>query len=172
MEFKSSQVKNTVYEMFNQRNYTNINEENNNLIATKPNGNKVCIFLDIKEKLNSQQIHDFISSLEKMSINHGIIICNESTPAVKTVVNNTPELNIYIEIFQTSDLQINITKHKLVSQHILLSKEESKSLKDQYGKKFPILLKSDPVSKFYNFQPGDIIKVIRSGGFVSYRIVK
>ena len=35
-----------------------------------------------------------------------------------------------------SDLKYNITKHRLVSQHISLSQEESKQFIQKFGKKF------------------------------------
>jgi len=35
-----------------------------------------------------------------------------------------------------------------------------------------VILKTDAVAKFYNFQKGEIIKIERTDGTVSFRIVK
>ena len=77
-----------------------------------------------------------------------------------------------IELFNVDDLQFNITKHILVPLHKKLNKEECKEFKEQYGSSIPVLLKSDPVCRFYNFQKGDIIQITRRNSFVSYRIVR
>ena len=45
-------------------------------------------------------------------------------------------------------------------------------IKEKYGDTFPSLLKSDPISRFYGYNKGDIIKVTRKNGIVIHRIVK
>jgi len=77
-----------------------------------------------------------------------------------------------IELFQADDLQFNITQHKLVPKHIRMNKEEMKDFREKYGTNIPILLRTDAVSRFYDFAKGEIIKIIRRDGFVSYRIVR
>ena len=37
---------------------------------------------------------------------------------------------------------------------------------------FPVLLSTDPVSRYFNFKKGDIIKIIRKYDIITYRIVK
>ena len=37
---------------------------------------------------------------------------------------------------------------------------------------FPTMLTSDAIGSFYGFKEGDIIKIIRKEGFVTYREVK
>jgi DNA-directed RNA polymerase subunit H (RpoH/RPB5) len=32
--------------------------------------------------------------------------------------------------------------------------------------------KDDPIVKFYDYQKGDLIKIIRKNGYITYRIVK
>ena len=77
-----------------------------------------------------------------------------------------------IELFPLESLRYNITKHRLVPKHTQLSKSESKKFKDAYGVKIPILLRTDPIVRFYDFQKGSVIKIERPYGLISYRIVK
>ncbi len=57
--------------------------------------------------------------------------------------------------------------------HIRLKKEESNQIKKLYGAdKLPVILTIDPIVRYFNFRPGEIIAITRKGGFVSYRIVK
>lgn len=167
--------KTVIFEMLEQRGYTNIevHSEVDEVTAVKKDGKIVCVFLSVISKLNVAEIQNKISDLQDRGINHGIIIySNTPTPTVKNVVSRTSALGIIIELFHTDDLQFNITKHRLVPQHIQLSKEEALEFKATYGMSIPVLLRSDPVCRFYDFAKGDIIKVIRKDGFVAYRIVK
>ena len=84
-------------------------------------------------------------------------------------------LSPHFELFEENELQYNITKHYLVPKHELLFEKGSKGakeFKEKYSDKFPIILKTDPISRFYGFNKGDIIKVTRKGDVVMYRIVK
>ena len=88
-------------------------------------------------------------------------------------------MDIEIELFFEDELQYNITKHILVPEHIRLSNNKAKKFKEKYGTKFPILLINDPISRFFNYKSGDIIKIIRcqkikedSNYYITYRIVK
>jgi DNA-directed RNA polymerase I, II, and III subunit RPABC1 len=171
---KQENVKKTINEMFEQRGYKNIkNIEDIQIIGVGEDDKKICAYIKILEKLNVAEIHNYIAMLQTSGINHGIIVYDGiPTPAVKTVVSTIPDLDIIIELFSSEDLQFNITKHVLVPQHIKLSKDEAKDFKTKFGTDIPILLRSDPISKFYNYCKGDIIKVIRKNGFISYRIVR
>ena len=90
---------------------------------------------------------------------------------------NTIE-NSETEIFKFNNLQINIVDHDLVPAHIVLTKEEGQSVLDAYcaKKKDMILIRTtDPVAKYYNMKPGEIVKIIRPSVItceaVSYRLV-
>ena len=75
-------------------------------------------------------------------------------------------------------MALNITKHKLVPKHEILSKIE----KDEFLKKnkfklqnLPRILTSDPVIKFIYGVKGDVIKITRqsetTGKSLYYRVV-
>ena len=91
----------------------------------------------------------------------------------KKLIENS--VDIKIELFTQEELQYNITKHRLVPKHIKLSSDEAKEFKKTYGLKHPAMILTDPVSRFYDFKRGDVIKIVRMSGedeFVTYRIVK
>ncbi len=163
-----------ILEMLSQRGYTNIeeNRERQEILASSSNGT-VCVFLTVITKLNVAEIQNRISDLQDRDIHHGIIIYSGTpTPTVKNVVSRSSAIGITIELFHSDDLQFNITKHRLVPKHVLLSKEEATEFKATYGTSIPFLLRSDPVCRFYDFSKGDIVKIIRKDNFVTYRIVK
>lgn len=164
----------TVKDMFSQREYTDITEgENGYLSAIKPNGNKIYVNMNLIEKANIEEIKSCVAFLNQEEVKHCLLIYNGNpTPAVKSFVNACPDIGLQLELFSLGDLQFNITKHYLVPKHILLSKDDARKFKEKIGLQIAILLKSDPIARFYNFSKGDIIKVIRSNGFISYRIVR
>lgn len=160
--------------MFTQRGYTDIDEsKENRILATKPCGTLICAFSNIIEKLNVAEIYSIIALLQKTEINHGLIVFEGvPTPAVKNVVSTTPDLDIHIELFNADDLQFNITEHRLVPKHVLLNSDQAHDFKQKYGTNIPVLLRTDAISRFFDFTKGDVIKIIRRDGYVSYRIVR
>ena len=77
-------------------------------------------------------------------------------------------------------LQFNVTKHILVPNHIKLDENEENFIIKKYNLKskfqLPIILKNDPISRYYNYQSGDIIKIIKeyneTSFTTSYRCVR
>lgn len=87
-------------------------------------------------------------------------------------------LNLNIQIFDIKELQFNITKHKLVPKHELVTDQKevdtilkNYNLKSKY--QLPIILRSDPVAKYLNLKNGDIVKIKRvsptAAEYVIYR---
>ena len=160
--------------MLEQRGYSISTNNEEHIIATKREGKirrKICVFKYITEKLNVDAIKKYMNDLHDLKSKHCIIICIDGiTPPTKQMVNTS--VDVKIEVFYESDLMVNKTKHRLVPVHIPLGKDESTKFKEKYGTQIPRLLKTDAICRFYNFTRGQIIKVIRPNGFVSYRIVK
>ena len=82
------------------------------------------------------------------------------------------------EIFKTMELMINIVDHILVPKHIVLTQEEGQQVLEAYcakKKDMPLILTTDPIARYYNMQPGEICKIIRSSTMTCetpfYRIV-
>lgn len=169
-------AKNTCIEMLTQREYTSVDIGNDFITATKHNGDTICVFLTLNSKLNTKCIQEYINLLYKLKYQHGIIIYeNVITPSAKKIILNLPaegKYKIAIELFSVKELQFNITQHYLQpSQFKRLEDDDAENFKKTYGINFPLLMINDPISRFYNYKVGDIIKVIRKDGFVSYRIV-
>lgn len=168
---RADNVRKIILEMFSQRGYDVDDEEDNRILAFKPDGGQVCAFPSIINKLNVSEIHGHITLLKEMKIDHGLLVYSGTpTPAVKNVVRNAPDMKMIIELFDESDIQFNITKHRLQPKFERLDKNESKSFINKL--KLPTMLRSDPIARFYNYQRGDVIKVTRKNKTVCYRIVK
>jgi len=70
---------------------------------------------------------------------------------------------VNIQIYWCKQLQFNVTKHEYVPTHRRLTNEESAEIMKTYSitnkYQFPILLRDDIVSKYYNYKQGDIIEI-------------
>jgi DNA-directed RNA polymerase I, II, and III subunit RPABC1 len=170
----------TLREMITQRGYKiEDNEEDNQtyMICSRVNNKKnerIVIFTNPIAKFNVDRVKEFVSVLNEIHISHCIVVYTDSvTSMAQKIIENTVEFQI--ELFTIGELQYNLTKHILVPKHICLNDEEAKEFRKKYGLRFPVILKTDPVCKFYNFKRGDVIKIVRNSDgneYITHRIVK
>ena len=98
------------------------------------------------------------------------IIRNIKKTNRKTEKKIIEELELKYEnltIFTFRKMSFDLIKHFYVPKHSKLNLEDKKMLKKKlYLKNFlqlPHLLKTDSISKYYNYRYGDVIKIVRSG---------
>lgn len=129
--------------------------------------------------LKQSDITKYQMDAEKMNLTNVIVVVQGAcSSSVKKSIDTVDENRISWEIMAEDDLIINVTKHVLVPEHIKLSKEEGDELLKKYKVKktqLPRMLLDDPISKYYGFRRGDIVKIIRksetAGRYVTYRAV-
>jgi len=158
-------------EMITQRKYTIVeNEFPDRILALKKTNEMIAIFFILEPKFNIKCLIDYISRMKELEINHAIMVYLDGiTPQTKRTKEQSVEMRM--EFFSAEDLQYNITKHRLQPEFSKLEKPQANFMKREYGTKFPIMKIDDPVSRFYDYEVGDIIRVGR-GDSISYRIVK
>ena len=154
-------------EMILQRGY----KMESTYIAIKPDNKKVIIKQNTNKNLNTQAIREVISSMEMSDdIKHTIIIYqNKITPSTKNIMKLIT--NMVIEVFNRDELQFNITKHVLQPTYERLDKKEAEIFKEKYGMKYPKMFVHNPISRFYLYKEGDVIKITRKNKTIIYRIV-
>ncbi|XP_068663870.1 DNA-directed RNA polymerase V subunit 5A isoform X1 [Aristolochia californica] len=103
------------------------------------------------------------------------VLQNKMTPQAKQA---TIEWKFKIELFQITDLLMNITKHILKPCHEILSPEEKQKLLTKYSledKQLPCMLQSDAIARYYGLEKGQVVKVMYDGDItdshVTYRCV-
>jgi len=176
----------TVIEMLKDRNYNTSNYQNqlsvddikkkyleNNLeIIVEHNKNdKKIIILFYNGKFGIKEVNTLITELNKKKINNIILVVQEKLTSFGLKALKNSDINF--EIFLTMNLIFNITKHILVPKHVLLTKDEkNKLLKTLQCKlhQLPKILKTDPISKYFNALTGQVFKIYRKNE-IYYRVV-
>tara|TARA_Y100000389_G_C17146897_1_gene357702 strand:+ start:37 stop:612 length:576 start_codon:yes stop_codon:yes gene_type:complete len=176
----------TVSEMITQRGYNITSEDNEKIIATSEKNECIISYKIPVSKFNVDRFKEYISKLEQLNednknrkYNHIILVYTDCiTPTGKRMIIESTD--IIFELFSIDELQFNITKHRLTPLHQKLNEDDSKLFKETYGLKYQVILTSDPISRFYNYKRGDIIRISRpvktttnvKQYSIAYRIVK
>ena len=101
-----------------------------------------------------------IDALKTDNLRHIIIVTTHkpTPPSLKKL----QEMNEWCTAFEIGEVVRNVTKHKLVPRHTKLDEDEVLRVKTKYGidsvSKLPVLLTTDPVSKYYGYVSGDTVK--------------
>lgn len=161
-------AKNIVIDMLADRKYNNIEEddENPNMIKS----DEILVFFSEELKLNISHIKEFVSLLTKNEYKRGILVYPSAiTSTAKSAVSSIKDIKI--DLFELDELQYNITKHRLVPKHERLYNEEEKEIRKKYGINLPYMFSTEPVSRYYAYEKGNIIKITRLNGVIAYRVV-
>lgn len=167
-----NQAVSTCIDMLIHRGYTHYNEELN---MFEHSTNKLMLFILPVGKLTLVQIRHYISKTTEYDVNHCIILVNDTiTPIARKHISEIP---IKCEVFTMSQLQYNITKHKLVPKHTKLTPNQAITIKEKYGKNekgekcLPRMYITDPMARFLGLSVGDVVRIERNDGNIVYRMV-
>lgn len=160
-----------VKEMLQDRGFTSISDEENQIHAFNETGESIIVFF-VNGKLNIETIREHVDLLKDNDIQNGIIICTDDiTPRGKNIIDTVNNIGeIKLEVFNANEFICNKTKHRLVSKHVKLGRDQAEGIVHKYGK-IPEILTTDPISRYYGYSKGDVIKVFRKDGGICYRLV-
>lgn len=109
-----------------------------------------------------------------------IIVNTKVTPQSKKFIKDISRVGYTIDIYTLLETQFNITKHRLVPEHILCTFAEKKKVMTDYSvtaAQLPQIRIYDPMVRHLGAKKGQLIKIIRDSetqpGYpsISYRIV-
>ncbi|KAG7986322.1 hypothetical protein I3843_03G074100 [Carya illinoinensis] len=96
-----------------------------------------------------------------------LIVQNHVTSQAMKAVDLFP---FKAEIFQITDLLVNITKHVLKPKHRILTDQEKRRLLKKYNieeKQLPRILRKDAIARYYGLEKGQVVKVTYGGGEIT-----
>ncbi len=139
----------------------------------------IFVFFPDDEKIGVKTIRNYKIEMEEANVDRAIIVVKEGiTPYARSNIQNEIKEPMIIEIFNESELLIDITEHSLVPKHELMTPSEKTEFLNRMKLKesqLPKLLSTDPVSRYYGFKRRDIVKITRpsetAGIYINYRVV-
>ena len=159
-KFCNDNVYNNVLDLIKVRGLKFKNEDTNEIQTDKI----IFLYTDCY-KVNVNYIKNCINHVIKQDFNHVVIIYKQT---ITTSVRKIIELSelIKFEIFKETELYFNILKHDLVPEHCISSDFTTRK------HNLPIILHTDPVIKFLGIEKGQVVKIKRNDGTLSFRLVK
>ena len=145
--------------------------------------NKILIKFIVNQKLRINNLTNLVEDIitTQLSENDTLIIITHDkiTNEIFDELLETiyQKHNIFIQLFWIETLMVDITQHKLVPNHSIISNEEKEQLLQKYNlvsyNQLPIIMKNDPVAKYYGGKRGDVFKINRpsetAGEYITYR---
>ena len=138
---------------------------------------QLFVFLPDDDKVGVKTIKQYCEMMKEASVSHAILVVKQGvTPFAKTALQEMASTYL-IEHFRDAELLVDVTEHRLVPAHALLSPEDRQALLDRYklrAEQLPRIQRTDPVARYYGLKVGDGVKIVRpsetAGRYVTYRV--
>ena len=138
---------------------------------------QLFVFLPDDDKVGVKTIKQYCEMMKEASVSHAILVVKQGvTPFAKTALQEMASTYL-IEHFRDAELLVDVTEHRLVPAHALLSPEDRQALLDRYklrAEQLPRIQRTDPVARYYGLKVGDVGKIVRpsetAGRYVTYRV--
>lgn len=177
----NSNVRVTLREMLNDRKYTKLEEETvERIVASNDNSEKILIYFVYDVKVSVKKMKSIKDIIDDDTNRYKclILVYKSSITTFAKQFISTDVDNLNVQVFSENELSFNLTKHKLVPKHEILSSSEKQAIMTLYktkAKHFPILLSSDPVARYYGALPGMMMRITRksptAGEYILYRVI-
>ena len=139
---------------------------------------QLFVFLPDDDKVGVKTIKQYCEMMKEASVSHAILVVKQGvTPFAKTALQEMASTYL-IEHFRDAELLVDVTEHRLVPAHALLSPEDRQALLDRYklrAEQLPRIQRTDPVARYYGLVRGQVVKIVRpsetAGKYVTYRLV-
>ena len=139
---------------------------------------QIFVFFPSKPKPGVSDIDKYFDQMRNNNVPRSIIVVPKGLTSTAKTALNCYAPQFVMEHFLERELLVNITRHTLVPEHILLTPEQKKALLAQHKLKetqLPRILLTDPVARYYGLQRGDVVKIRRpsetAGTYITYRFV-
>lgn len=142
-----------------------------------PEDKILAYFAITNKRVGVLPIKKLTERMTENGIRRAILITQNPLTAFAKEAIQESQPTLIIEVFEESELLVNITKHDLVPKHKPLTDEEKKTLLQRYTVKesqLPRIQVNDPVARYLGLSRGQVVKIIRpsetAGRYVTYRI--
>jgi DNA-directed RNA polymerases I, II, and III subunit RPABC1 len=139
---------------------------------------QIFVFFPEEEKVGVKPLKTYYKRMQDENVTRGIIVVKVSmTPFSKTAMKELAMRGFRMETFNYGELLVDITEHKLVPEHIVLTEQQKLELLDRYRLKpsqLPRIQITDPIARYFGLKQQQVVKIIRpsetAGRYITYRI--
>jgi len=135
-------------------------------------------FPEVSKKVGCSVLKETVGRMQTLNVSRAILVIEQGlTPQAKQVISEAAK-NYRIETFQDSELLVNISQHKLVPKHEVLTANEVRELLKKYkviNAQLPRMLVTDPIARYFGLKIGQVVRIHRpsetAGTYITYRCV-
>ena len=128
----------------------------------------VLIIFSEKTRVTATEFEKFITFSAENNYSGGIIIVSPTKPSesilhlVRDYISDKE--NQLVQIFLQSHLNFNISKHRKVPKHRIISQEEIDAMSKEYNitklSSLPKIDSQDAMAKWIGARPGDVVEIV------------
>jgi DNA-directed RNA polymerase subunit H (RpoH/RPB5) len=127
----------------------------------------VLIVFSEKTRVTEREFNNMLKYASENSYEHGMVIITPTHPSesVLTVLRRyitNPE-NPLVQLFELRHLQFDISAHRKVPKHRLLTNEETNAVLKEFNAKsaaqFPRIDCQDPMARWMGARPNDVLEI-------------
>ena len=117
---------------------------------------QMMIFFPNDEKVGVKPIKEYCQRMKDETVFRSIIVVRGNlTPFAKQAIKEMSTHGYRMEYFKDAELLVDITEHKLVPEHVVLTQQQKQELLERYRLKpsqLPRIQATDPVARYYGLK--------------------